>query len=226
LRAFFAPALIATIAATLLGACGDGGGEGGDGEGMVEVPGTEGRLKSAAAVRAQRRLYDGAPPVIPHGRFSNACTACHDVDGVALPDVGFAPPMPHERTPGMSATSRCTQCHVFQPGQGVFRESEFEGLRQDLRRGERRAAGDPASRPDARELPRVPHRPGRPRADPLLAPRARPLRPVPRGAEGGRRAVRALKGDNVETRRRSAPPTRLRTAIPTACSLQPAASPR
>ncbi len=37
--------------------------------------------KSTATVRAARRPYDGAPPVIPHEDFAIDCTSCHR-DGV------------------------------------------------------------------------------------------------------------------------------------------------
>ncbi len=103
----------------------------------VPVPGREGALKTAALARADRRAFDGAPPVIPHEFFGMACTKCHNEKGVDVPDVGFAPPMPHAPTKGMSAVSRCRQCHVFRQTEEVFRDNAFAGLRQDLRRGRR-----------------------------------------------------------------------------------------
>jgi len=106
-------------------------------ETMVAVPDTDGGTKSAATVRAERRLYDGAPPVIPHENFGMACAECHDARGVDVPGVGFAPPQPHSNTAGMSASSRCVQCHVFKQSDTVFAASEFVGLRQDLRHGAR-----------------------------------------------------------------------------------------
>lgn len=93
--------------------------------------------KSPAGVRAERRAYDGAPPVIPHRNFGIDCVACHSAEGMEVDDVGFAPPSPHELTPGMSAISRCRQCHVFVTTEAVFRDNDFEGLRQDLRHGAR-----------------------------------------------------------------------------------------
>ena len=104
---------------------------------MVAVPDSDGGKKSAATVRAERRLYDGAPPVIPHGNFGMTCTECHNVQGVEVPEVGFAPAQPHADTAGMSAISRCVQCHVFKQSDAVFTVSEFVGLRQDLRHGAR-----------------------------------------------------------------------------------------
>ncbi|MGQ0613379.1 MAG: hypothetical protein ACT4PV_06550 [Planctomycetaceae bacterium] len=103
----------------------------------VAVPGRAGAVKTSAADRAERRAYDGAPPVIPHENFGMGCVNCHSKEGLHLPDIGFAPPMPHEVTPGLSALSRCTQCHVFRETRELFRENGFLGLRQDLRRGRR-----------------------------------------------------------------------------------------
>ena len=46
--------------------------------GKVPVPDREGAVKSTASVRAERRAYDGAPPIVPHQDFGAACGACHD----------------------------------------------------------------------------------------------------------------------------------------------------
>jgi cytochrome c-type protein NapB len=97
----------------------------------------DGNLKRAATVRAERRAYDGAPPVAPHSDFGMTCTQCHNEIGMEVPEVGYAPPSPHELTAGMSAMSRCRQCHVFQQTTDVFVANAFAGLRQDLRRGRR-----------------------------------------------------------------------------------------
>lgn len=101
-----------------------------------EGVGREG-TKTAAVERAERRSFDGAPPVIPHEPFSAGCVSCHNSEGVAVPDVGFSPPSPHEETAGMSAISRCRQCHVFRQSDTLFVENTFVGLRQDLRTGRR-----------------------------------------------------------------------------------------
>ena len=114
-----------------LAACGD------KKEESVDVPGKEGAKKTAALVRAERRLFDGAPPVIPHQDFGTTCTACHNERGMHVPDVGFAPPMPHKKTLGMGPNARCNQCHVFQVTDEVFCANSFEGIPQDLRKGER-----------------------------------------------------------------------------------------
>ncbi len=103
----------------------------------VDVPGTDGAVKTAALERAQRRAYDGAPPVVAHENFGMTCTECHDLEGMEVEGVGFAPPSPHDATLGMSAFSRCRQCHVFSQTDSEFTGNAFAGLRQDLRRGAR-----------------------------------------------------------------------------------------
>lgn len=103
----------------------------------VAVPGRPGAVKSSADERAARRAYDGAPPVAPHQLFGAACGSCHTQEGMAVEGVGFAPASPHAATAGMSAVSRCQQCHVLQRSDTIWRESTFSGLRQDLRHGRR-----------------------------------------------------------------------------------------
>ena len=79
------------IAAASLGACSEQAA-------TVPVPGIDGATKSTPDVRAKRRAYSGAPPVIPHTPFGAACAECHNARGIHVPDVGFAPPSPHETT--------------------------------------------------------------------------------------------------------------------------------
>ena len=114
----------------------------------VAVPDRPGADKTAAALRAERRAFDGAPPVVPHEDFQIDCFECHDMAGMDVPGVGFAPPSPHEATLGMSAISRCQQCHVFSVTDAVFVADHFEGLPQNLRPGDRFDAWAP---------PRIPH---------------------------------------------------------------------
>lgn len=128
-RAGLTTAAAAVLAAWVLTGCA--------GDSRVEVPGAGGRLKSAAAVRAERRAYDGAPPVAPHEDFGLDCLGCHNEDGMEVEDLGFAPPSPHGRTSGVNEDSRCRQCHVFGATDAVFVASSFVGLRQDLRHGAR-----------------------------------------------------------------------------------------
>jgi nitrate reductase cytochrome c-type subunit len=87
--------------------------------------------------RAERRAYDGAPPVIPHMRMGAACLSCHNQTGIQFGEMGFAPPMPHAVSPNPGMFANCEQCHVYVDDGGLFAESTFEGLRQDLRRGPR-----------------------------------------------------------------------------------------
>ncbi|MEM8960499.1 MAG: nitrate reductase cytochrome c-type subunit [Acidobacteriota bacterium] len=101
----------------------------------VPVPDRPGVVKTAALERAERRLFDGAPPVIPHTNQGMACITCHNRQGMAVDGLGFAPPSPHEETAGMSALSYCQQCHVFQEPAEPFARNSFAGLRQDLRQG-------------------------------------------------------------------------------------------
>jgi cytochrome c-type protein NapB len=134
--------LLATCAAAIAAAgCGD--------RGVVPVPDREGAFKSVAAVRADRRAYDGAPPIIPHRPFGAACGACHHRRGQSVPDVGFAPASPHAGTRYDGGTTRCRQCHVFRTTDELYVASVFAGLRQDLSAGDRASGGAP---------PRIPHR--------------------------------------------------------------------
>jgi cytochrome c-type protein NapB len=88
-------------------------------------------------VRAARRAYDGAPPVIPHPPLGSACTNCHTETPREFPGVGIAPPNPHLKTAGLSEASRCRQCHVFAVTGELFATNSFEGLEQKPRRGNR-----------------------------------------------------------------------------------------
>lgn len=113
----------------------------------IAVPGQEGRLKSTAATRSQRRLFDGAPPVIPHPPMGAGCTTCHGTGGVEVPGVGYAPPSPHELTAGLGAVARCEQCHVFAQTAESFVANAFTGLAQDMRPGDRLNALAPPTLP-------------------------------------------------------------------------------
>ncbi len=113
----------------------------------VPVEGKEGALKSSASYRADRRLYDGAPPVIGHGDFGADCATCHHSQGISVAGVGFAPASPHEDTREEVATTRCRQCHVFANTTEIFAESDFVGFRQDLRSGGRLYDGAPPTIP-------------------------------------------------------------------------------
>lgn len=110
-------------------------------------PGTRG-TPTVAEVRAARRAYDGAPPVIPHDDPGAACGACHDADGQSIGSQ-FAPASPHLGTDAAGAMQRCRQCHVFVTTDRLVTESRFVGLPQNGRLGERATPGAP---------PTIPHR--------------------------------------------------------------------
>ncbi len=104
---------------------------------QVPVPGHNAATKTNAETRGTRRLFDGAPPVIPHAPMGANCIQCHNRFGMEVEGLGYSPPSPHAETVGMSATSRCVQCHVFRQTDAVFVANAFDGLKQDLRRGAR-----------------------------------------------------------------------------------------
>jgi cytochrome c-type protein NapB len=103
------------------------------------------------AARAQRRLYDGAPPVIPHKPLNITCTECHTSSGKQVPPLGFAPANPHAATRGLSGTRSCQQCHVFRREETMFQdlENHFVGLPQSFAPADRLYPGAP---------PVIPHR--------------------------------------------------------------------
>ncbi len=96
--------------------------------------------------RAGRRMYDGAPPVIPHKPLSGKCVTCHTETGSTRPPLGFAPANPHLKTVGMSEDSRCKQCHVFQETKDTFQDSVFATIAKDIR-GSRAYPGAPPTVP-------------------------------------------------------------------------------
>jgi len=126
------------VAACLAAACGDDRWDPVDGRDAV---------RSSAEVRATRRAYDGAPPTIPHEDLGASCSACHNADGMPVEGLGFAPASPHDETANAGATQRCRQCHVFVSTDRLFVANGFQGLAQDLRRGERMAANSPPTIP-------------------------------------------------------------------------------
>jgi len=95
-----------------------------------------GRVAREVAVRtrahAERRLYEGAPPVVPHdidelGR--ERCLHCHGEGDAVNPDTGYpSPQTPHPQR------INCRQCHVTRAAQDLFRPSTY------ARAGERPAA--------------------------------------------------------------------------------------
>ncbi len=129
-------AVVVVIAATLPG-CGGAEGD------AVAVPGHPDAVKSSASVRAQRRAFDGAPPVIPHAPFGSKCTVCHSKIGAEVPGVGFAPALPHGDGLGTGHWARCRQCHVHATNDKKFVETSYLPLPQNLRHGRRAYQGAP-----------------------------------------------------------------------------------
>lgn len=122
-----------------LSACGPGD--------WVPVPESDGALKSSGTIRAARRLFDGAPPVIPHHDFGATCKSCHDTEGIPVEGVGYAPASPHDDSGEESRTNRCRQCHVSVLTESLFVRNGFVGLEQDLMPGSRLHAGAPPTIP-------------------------------------------------------------------------------
>jgi cytochrome c-type protein NapB len=111
----------------------------------VEAPPVEDALRA----RAQRRAFDGAPPVVPHPvRAGGAaeCLACH-AEGFAL-GGRRARRVPHE------AFASCTQCHVSSAASfsvlaanpAAAAESAWRGLESPTR-GQRAYPGAPPAVP-------------------------------------------------------------------------------
>ena len=98
---------------------------------------------TGSSQRAQRRAFDGAPPVVPHPILGATCTECHTATGKVVPDRGFAPANPHLHTAGLSAMANCRQCHVFKNSTETFAESDFVGLAQTFGGGETMYEGAP-----------------------------------------------------------------------------------
>jgi len=106
-------------------------------------------IVTSSQVRANRRLFDGAPPVIPHAPLNITCTECHTASGKEAPPLGYAPANPHAKTSGISGTRYCQQCHVFRRQEELFRENDFGGLAQQFGKADRLHPGAP---------PVIPHR--------------------------------------------------------------------
>ena len=105
-----------------------------------------GDISKESLARDARRLYDGAPPVIPHDQEDD-CLFCHSLGskGEGDEDVPIAP---HVLSDGISKSTRCVQCHVYQVTEEVFVQNSYRGEPQLKRRGDRMYPGAP---------PRVPH---------------------------------------------------------------------
>lgn len=119
----------------------------------VENP-EQGKLETLG-LRAERRAYAGAPPVVPHPvkqRGDLACLSCHG-DGLTIKGK-LAPPMSHEKL------INCTQCHVASGGPvpGVAQQdyelstqNSFDGL-PEPRDGEQAWIGAPPTMPHSSQM--------------------------------------------------------------------------
>jgi len=88
-------------------------------------------------VRAERRAFDGAPPVIPHKSFGIACIKCHTATGRLVPPEGIAPANPHVGDRRAGSLTNCKQCHVFANTDQLFVAADFVGLHQQYEPAER-----------------------------------------------------------------------------------------
>ena len=84
-------------------------------------------LERAEAVknRAQRRAYDGAPPIIPHAIQTidvKTCVACHSQESNGLIAGKVPPKMSHPMF------TNCTQCHVASEGNDFLKDPNHAGL--------------------------------------------------------------------------------------------------
>jgi cytochrome c-type protein NapB len=98
---------------------------------------------TASNVRAARRAYDGAPPVIGHPPLGAACTTCHTLTGMAVPNLGFAPANPHAASDLADRVQNCRQCHVFQRVEDMAIANRFAGAPASIRKGDRLYPGAP-----------------------------------------------------------------------------------
>ena len=113
----------------------------------LTVPGIDGATKSSPGVRAERRAYSGAPPVIPHQPVGVECSRCHHTRGIHVADLGFAPPSPHHATERAAAMVRCRQCHAYRSTDERFRDTTFRGMRAKTGGASRAHPGAPPTIP-------------------------------------------------------------------------------
>lgn len=122
-----------------------------DDRGTPVTPAQTGAKAAALAQRRERRMFEGAPPMVPHPigqRSALECWVCHE-SGASIGDA-VAPPAGH------GYLTMCTQCHVplasmlptdekFGP---TLADSAFAGL----------GPPEPAKRWAAESPPQMPHR--------------------------------------------------------------------
>jgi cytochrome c-type protein NapB len=107
---------------------------------------------ATAQVRATRRAYDGAPPVIPHPPLGADCIACHTTTGKQVPTYGFAPANPHLGSDRAGSLQNCRQCHLFQRSEETLVANSFAGTPQAITRGTRAYAGAPPTIPHSLQM--------------------------------------------------------------------------
>lgn len=120
--------------------CGGGDGKGGL-AGLGEAESLWPSEEAYAAYRQELRLYDGAPPVVPHpideyGR--DDCLACH-LDGDAVDEESGRPA---QVTPHPEQTN-CQQCHVARLTSEIFQANLGEGLNRWTTESPRNPLGPP-----------------------------------------------------------------------------------
>jgi len=102
---------------------------------------------TSAQEREARKLFSGAPPIIPHKVQTASCTSCHTQEGKVLPGMGIASANPHLKTAHMNQFSRCDQCHVYQKTENLFVENSFVGMRRLGEKGDRLHSKAPPAMP-------------------------------------------------------------------------------
>jgi cytochrome c-type protein NapB len=124
---------------------------GGAAASATSLPASEAERTRAVEIRAGRRAFDGAPPVIPHpvDPVSPAnCRACH-LTGLAVRGL-VAPKMSH------GEMGSCNQCHVPAGGPGLVAAGELARLGEDNDFAGLRSAGR-GSRAWPGAPPTIPH---------------------------------------------------------------------
>ncbi len=113
---------------------------------QAEIHPSSAAKQHSTATRAQRRAYNGAPPVVPHAverTSDSACYACHG-QGVRIGER-LANRMSHQ------FLANCLQCHAAPPPQPFAKEmvsvaNDFTGLPAPLQ-GQRAFPGAPPTIP-------------------------------------------------------------------------------
>jgi len=108
--------------------------------------------RTSTAVRAARRAYVGAPPVIPHAAQGASCVSCHTPTGRETPPLGIAPANPHGADGRGFAAADCQQCHVFSNTKAEFVATSFPQRWHRAEHGDRQHLAAPPVIPHAIQL--------------------------------------------------------------------------